>query len=187
MQCSNATWKEALQHLLNAADVVVVDLSSLSETNRGVAHELGKLVDQISLQRIILLVKDSTDMNVLRDILTQAWEDIAPDSPNRDTVGPRLRLYDVGGPSRRTPDESLYDWKRRQSTRLDETHLVCLLYDATQPPRIPANVEPKRDQESIRWSRVPMPRVVRRVRNIAFGAFLFFVLLISSCNVINAV
>ena len=38
----------------------------------------------------------------------------------------------------------------------------------------------------IRWSRVPMPPVLRLVRNIAFGIFLFFVLLISSCNVIRS-
>jgi hypothetical protein len=185
MQCGDATWKKALQHLLDAMDVVVMDLSSLSEENRGVAYELGKLLDQIPMQRIILLINDSTDMSVLKDILAQSWNDMAADSPNRDTAEPRIRVYHIGGPSERGTDESLYDWKRRLSARLDEKHLVCLLCDAAQPARIPATIDPKRDREAIRWSR-PMPPVFRLVRNIAFGIFLFFVLLISSCNMIRS-
>jgi hypothetical protein len=37
IQCANATWKEALQHLIDRADVVVMDLSSLSR-RRGSAE-----------------------------------------------------------------------------------------------------------------------------------------------------
>ena len=47
MQCGDATWKAALQSLLDQADVVVMDLSGLSEQNRGVAYELGKLVNEV--------------------------------------------------------------------------------------------------------------------------------------------
>jgi hypothetical protein len=187
MQCSDATWKEALQHLLATADVVVMDLSSLSEENRGIAHELGRLVDQVPLQRAILLINDSTEMDVLTDILAQAWENMASDSPNRDTAEPRLRLYQIGGSSERSPDESLYDWQRRQRSRLDAKPLVCLLYDAAQPPRVPATIDPKRDQDLLRWSRVPMPALLRKGRNVLFVLLLFVVLLASSCNLISAI
>jgi len=87
MQCANATWKEALQHLLDRADVVVMDLSSLSAQNRGVAYELGKLVDEVPLNRVVLLFDESTDLNVLKDILARAHEGIAADSPNRQGGG----------------------------------------------------------------------------------------------------
>ena len=87
MQCANATWKEALQHLLDRADVVIMDLASLSEQNRGVAYELGKLVDEIPFNRVVLLFDDSTDLTVLKDILAQAAGRMATDSPNRPGVG----------------------------------------------------------------------------------------------------
>ena len=43
IQCTNATWKEALQRLLDQADVVVMDLSSLSERNLGMPMNLKSL------------------------------------------------------------------------------------------------------------------------------------------------
>jgi hypothetical protein len=130
MQCSDASWKEALQSLLDAADVVVMDLSSLSEKNRGIAYELGKVLDRIALRRIVLLVDDSTDLELLKEILAHEWEDMAPDSPNRGVAERTLRLYHVGGPLKRMPGESLYDWRRRLRAQIDEKGLVCLLYDA---------------------------------------------------------
>ena len=185
MQCSDASWKEALQSLLDAADVVVMDLSSLSEKNRGIAYELGKVLDRIALRRIALLVDDSTDLELLKDILAHEWEDMAPDSPNRGVTERTLRLYHVGGPLKRMPGESLYDWRRRLRAQIDEKRLVCLLYDAARPRRTAAAVDAKSDAQSIRWSRVAMPQWIRSVRNFAFGTLLFLVLLISSCRLMK--
>ena len=151
MQCANATWKEALQHLLDRADVVVMDLSSLSAQNRGVAYELGKLVDEVPLNRVVLLFDESTDLNVLKDILARAHEGIAADSPNRQGGGLRVRVFDMGGTTARKPDESAYDWKRRIRTRMNEHALVGLLFDAAQPPRSATTIDPKRDWAAIRW------------------------------------
>jgi hypothetical protein len=186
MQCSDVTWKDALQHLLGAADVVVMDLSSLSQKNRGCAHEIGKLVDLLELQRIVFLIDTTTDMEVLDDILALSWENMAAASPNRHAASPRLRLYQTGGASRRGPHESLYDWRRRQSLRLDEKALVRLLFDAAQPARSVACIDPKRDAQSIRWARVPMPALVRRTRDLVFGSFFLLTLVISSCNVLQS-
>jgi uncharacterized membrane protein len=185
MQCSDVSWKEALQSLLDTTDVVVMDLSNLSEKNRGIAYELGEVFDQIAVKRIVLLVDDCTDLDLLKDILGQARQNMAPYSPNRDIAENALRVYHVGGPLKHLPDESLYDWKRRLRTQIDEKHLVCLLYDAAQPRRTSATVDSKRDLQSIRWSRVPMPNWFRSLRNFAFATLLFVVLLISSCRVLS--
>ena len=185
MQCSDASWKEALQSLLDAADVVVMDLSNLSEKNRGIAYELGKIFDQIAVKRIVLLADDSTNLDLLKDILAQAWENMAAGSPNREIAENVLRVYHVGGPLKHLPGESLYDWKRRLRTQIDEKHLVCLLYDAAQPRRTSATVDSKRDLQSIRWSRIPMPSWFRSLRNFAFAILLFVVLLTSSCKVLS--
>jgi hypothetical protein len=74
MRCANATWKAALQYLLDRADVVVMDLSSLSDQNRGVAYEIGKLIDEVPLHRVVLLFDESTDLKVLKEILFRAYE-----------------------------------------------------------------------------------------------------------------
>jgi hypothetical protein len=46
------------------------------EQNRGVAYEIGKLVDEVPLNRVVLLFDESTDLNVLKDILARAHEGI---------------------------------------------------------------------------------------------------------------
>jgi len=178
MQCANATWKEALQHLLDRADVVVMDLSSLSAQNRGVAYELGKLVDEVPLNRVVLLFDESTDLNVLKDILARAHEGIAADSPNRQGGGLRVRVFDMGGTTARKPDESAYDWKRRIRTRMNEHALVGLLFDAAQPPRSATTIDPKRD-----WlrsgGRLAMPGWLRWIFNVGWWALLFSVAMVS--------
>jgi hypothetical protein len=73
IQCNDATWKRALQAMLNDADAVVMDLSSFNDERRGCAYELGKLIEQIPLRRFILLVNARTDMPYLRRTLDDAW------------------------------------------------------------------------------------------------------------------
>jgi hypothetical protein len=179
MQCANATWKEALQHLLDRADVVVMDLSSLSQQNRGVAYEIGKLADEVSLNRVVLLFDESTDLDVLKDILARAYEGIAADSPNRQSGGLRVRVFDMGGTTARKPDEAAYDWKRRMRTRMNEHALVGLLFDAAHPPRSATTIDPRRDRAAIRWSRLAMPGWLRWVVNVVWWAFLLSVAMVS--------
>jgi hypothetical protein len=179
MQCASATWKEALQYLLDRADVVVMDLSSLSEQNRGIAYEIGKLVDQVPLNRVVLLFDQSTDLKVLKEILARAYEGIAADSPNCQSGGLRVRVFDMGGATARKPDESADDWKRRMLTRMNEHALVGLLFDAAQPSRSATAIDPKRDWAAIGWSRIAMPRWLRWIVNVAWWAFLFSLTVVS--------
>jgi len=186
MQCANATWKAALQYLLDRADVVVMDLSSLSEQNRGVAYEIGKLVDEVPLNRVVLLFDESTDLKVLKEILVRAYEAIAADSPNRRSGGLRVRVFDMGGTTARKPDESADDWKRRMRTRVNEHALVGLLFDAAQPPRSATAIDPKRDWAVVRWSRIAMPRWLRWVFNVVWWAFLFSVAMVSLYRLVHS-
>jgi len=185
MQCDNATWKQALQALLDRADVVVMDLSSLSDRNRGVAYELDKLVNEVPLNRLVLLFNDSTDLNVLKEILSQARENMTDDSPNRQPAALRLRVFNMGGSTARSPDESAYDWKRRLRTRMDERALVGLLCDAAQPPRTAMSIDPKRDRNSIHWSRVTMPRLARWTLSFMWWTLITSIVMVSSCRVVQ--
>ena len=117
MQCSNATWQEALQHLLDQADVVVMDLSGLSEQNWGVAYERGKLINEVPLNSSRSVVRRLYRYEVLRDILARAYENVAADLPNRFETGVRVRMFDMGGTTARKVDKSADDWKRRIRAR----------------------------------------------------------------------
>ena len=185
IQCNNATWKEALQCLLDQADVVVMDLSGLSEQNRGAAYELGKLVNEVPLNRVVLLYDDTTDLSVFKDILMQACKGMAADSPNRQSGGFRVRAFYLGGPTGRAPNESVYDWKRRMRARMEEQGLVGLLCDAAQPPRTAIPIDPKCDWDLMHWSRI-MPRLLRWVLNVIAWIFLFSVVTVSSCQVAHS-
>jgi hypothetical protein len=163
-----------------------MDLSSLSERNQGVAYELGKLVNEVPLNRVVLLYNDSTDLNVLKHILSRAWAGMAADSPNRQTVEPRVRVFYMGGATGRGPNESIYDWKRRIRVQMDEHALVGLLCDAAQPPRTVRSIDPKRDRNAIRWSRLAIPRWVRWAVNVVWWTFLFSVAAVSVYRMAHA-
>ena len=175
MQCSNATWKEALGKSLDAADVIVVDLSGLSEKNHGIAYEIEKLINEIPFHRIIFLVNDSSDMRVINDILHHAWNNISPDSPNKV---PSIQTIQFFRMVKRHDNETTYEWKLRQSKGLNNTSLVSLLYNAALPAKNPASIDPKRDIEAIRWTRFPMPEPVRKLVYLLCSVYLLYIAII---------
>lgn len=134
-QCTEATWRLAIRRMLDRADVVVMDLSSLSPTNQGCAWELGLLLDRVPLSRVTLLVNDSTDLECLQAILDAAARRIAANSPNRDNAAAVWQLIRIGGLAKRRRDESHFEWKRRIDHRLDPTVLAGRLLATAQPPR----------------------------------------------------
>ena len=83
-QCTSATWQLAVRGMMDRADAVVMDLSSLSPTNQGCAWEIGQLLDRVPLLRVTLLVNDSTDLKCLQTLLDDVARRVAAKSPNRD-------------------------------------------------------------------------------------------------------
>src|SRR5215210_2082032 len=134
-QCTEATWRPAIRRMLDRADVVLMDLSSLSPTNQGCAWELGLLLDRVPLPRVTLLVNDSTDLECLQAILDAAARRIAANSPNRDNATAVWQLVRIGGLAARLPHESHFAWKRRIDHRLDPAVLAGRLLATAQPPR----------------------------------------------------
>jgi hypothetical protein len=157
-QCTNATWREAILAMLDRCDMVVMDLSSLSVQNRGCAWELCQLLYRVPLNRVTLLVNDSTDLDCLRGILHKAAEHMPPDSPNRDHAP--WQLVRIGGLRARQPGESFYDWKRRLDDRLDPMLLTSWLLSIARLPHDPevtpeARAWPSIFSAGIPWARHP--------------------------------
>jgi hypothetical protein len=82
--CSDRTWRLALDDLIATADVVQMDLGGFDEDNQGCTLELGLLVDRVAIERVLLVVGDSTDLVLLRRVLEDAWGRMDANSPNRD-------------------------------------------------------------------------------------------------------
>lgn len=133
-QCTDASWRGAIQLMLDRADAVLMDLSSLSDTNQGCAWELGQLLDRVPLSRVTLLVNDSTDLVCLRRILNHAVQQMSRDSPNRNNPAAAWQQVRIGGLAARQPKESFFDWRRRQDSRLDPMQLAAWMISTARPP-----------------------------------------------------
>jgi hypothetical protein len=125
-QCTNTIWQEAVKMMLDRADVILMDLSSLSFERQGCAWELGQLLNRVPLSKVTLLMNDNTDMRCLREILETAVQHMPEDSPNRNRAA-AWQLISIGGLSARQPEQSYFDWKRRLDHRLDSVQLAAWL------------------------------------------------------------
>ena len=160
MQCMSDTWMIALQYLLDKADVVIMDFSYLNEKNKGVAYEVGKLLDQFSTSRLVFLINDTTDMDVLQRIINDAWNTRSPESPNRPDAEPRIRCIHTGVMPERRENESHYDWKNRFEVPIDGNLLVGLIYDSAMPIRNEQyQINIKRDRSAIYWTNLLIPYI----------------------------
>jgi hypothetical protein len=151
MQCTDATWKDAIQHMFDEADVIVMDLSGLTRVNRGCAYEIGKLVNEVPFERFLFLVNDGTDLVFLREILTEAARRL----PAR-TERAKVRIIQIGSVPERREEESVYEWQSRFGTVIDEDRLIGLLYDAAAQRAAPQPTPIK-----MHWTRpafLPAPR-----------------------------
>ncbi len=72
--CYADTWKQALAALVNNQNTVLMDLRSFTTRKPGCIHELNALVQVVPLNRIILVVDHTTDLDFLSQILSAAWQ-----------------------------------------------------------------------------------------------------------------
>lgn len=74
--CHDSTWQQALDALVAASDVVLMDLRSFKAHNRGCRHELGVLARAPRLARVVVLTDGDT-------ALAEARSDAAAAPPGR--------------------------------------------------------------------------------------------------------
>ena len=89
--CHDDTWRLTVTQLARAADAVVMDLRGFTSANWGCIFEIEHLAVAVPLQRVVLLVNDSTDIPFLKQVLRRAWS--TPHvSPNAAVGGNSLRI-----------------------------------------------------------------------------------------------
>jgi hypothetical protein len=85
--CGNDAWRPVVQQLMIGSDLVVMDLRGFSAKNQGCLFELQALVDFVPFDRMVLLVDNETDTDLLSQTLTARWQQTNSASPNVQGAG----------------------------------------------------------------------------------------------------
>jgi hypothetical protein len=93
--CRADTWQPTMRRLVADSDAVLMDLRSFSASNQGCVYELGRLLDEIDLGRIVFVTDKTTDHSFLEATLQQQWSSVAAESPNRFAGDPAARFFEV--------------------------------------------------------------------------------------------
>jgi hypothetical protein len=91
--CFADTWKMTLRRLLRASSAVLMDLRSFSPLKQGCLYELEQLLEVMPLERLVLVVDDTTDEPFLQHTLRTLWQRLPEHSLNRQTSVANVRIF----------------------------------------------------------------------------------------------
>ncbi|NRQ39089.1 hypothetical protein HII36_45795 [Nonomuraea sp. NN258] len=94
--CHGGFWKQAVDVLLDRADVVVIDLSGFRGENAGTGYELQRVIDRFPIRRVLVLADPGSDTVYLEAQVRHAWSRMAHGSPNAGTGRRHLLISTVG-------------------------------------------------------------------------------------------
>jgi hypothetical protein len=91
--CHADAWRAALPGLVGERDIVLMDLRSFSAANAGCIHELRYLVQEVPLDRCVLVIDDTTDAHFLARTLQEAAARLPADSPNHGRLAAEAPVH----------------------------------------------------------------------------------------------
>jgi len=94
--CVDNTWKKAVQQMMPVSKAVLMDLRGFSKQNRGCEYELGLLIDNYEVNKIVLLADEGPNLELIKDILKERWQQIKASSPNANLQEPVIKIYFPG-------------------------------------------------------------------------------------------
>jgi hypothetical protein len=90
--CHDDTWRMTVARLARDANAVFMDLRGFTASNCGCIWEIELLVHLVPIERVVLLVDETTDVSLLERTLATASQKIAADSPNATLEKPAVRV-----------------------------------------------------------------------------------------------
>jgi hypothetical protein len=90
--CHADTWQPTMRALAERSQAVLMDLRSFAENNQGCTYELQQLLDMVPLERVVLVIDDTTDRALLERTVHGMWQTLSPASPNLGTGDATLRM-----------------------------------------------------------------------------------------------
>jgi hypothetical protein len=94
LHCLPGTWQQVVTALLDAADVVLIDLRGLRPANRGVLYELALAVRRVPLRRLVVVTDARTDSSLVEQAAREAWT--GPGDADRTTARSTLDVLTLG-------------------------------------------------------------------------------------------
>lgn len=91
--CHDNTWRATVHALTQRSSAILMDLRGFGEEHGGCQFELGLLLEEVPLSRIVLLTDGSTKREVLTSLLTTLWKQLPTSSINRELEQPSIRLF----------------------------------------------------------------------------------------------
>lgn len=93
--CRVDTWQQTVTRLMAQSDLVVMDLRDFTSERKGCIFELGALIDEVPLRRVVLMIDQTTDEPLLRRTLADLWQRMEPQSPNASGEIACVRMIDL--------------------------------------------------------------------------------------------
>ena len=97
--CRSDSWQPTMRRLVAESDAVLMDLRGFGKSNQGCIYELGRLLDEIELGRVLFVVDGTTNRADFETTLAGLWKNIAAASPNRRVAAPTVRSLAVTEPT----------------------------------------------------------------------------------------
>jgi hypothetical protein len=94
--CYADSWQAALPGLVGKRNIVLMDLRSFSAANAGCVHELRFLVQEVPLNRCVLVIDNTTDAHFLERTLQEAAARLPAGSLNDGRLALEPMLYRLG-------------------------------------------------------------------------------------------
>jgi hypothetical protein len=139
--CHGKIWRQAVDMLLDQADRVVLDLSGTMPSNEGTLYEVQRVINRIPIERVIFLTDRHSDRNYLHAEIRDAWNRMAPGSPNSGSGlrVARLAVTDSYRQMQQQQGDWTYIYYRLVARRWQSRRLAAEL-DPLKPPT--GRVEP---------------------------------------------
>ena len=103
--CHEDTWRFTVTALLGRTNTVLMDLRGFSSANEGCEFEIKELLYLVPLERIMLLVDESTEQKILNERIQDFWSKLPISSINANAKEPQLTLIEVSDRSDAAVDE----------------------------------------------------------------------------------
>lgn len=93
--CHQDTWQSVLSKLVAGNDVVLMDLRNFQPENQGCIFEINQLLQSVSVHRLVLVVDNTTDRQLFREVLLAACAGLPLGSPNSGISADEVQLFEL--------------------------------------------------------------------------------------------
>ena len=105
--CYDDMWRAGVTRLVGQSHVILADFRGVTIESRGCEYEIREVLNTMPVERIVILVDRTTDMNHLAGILEDSWSSLQPASPNIGCLHRAIPTVFYEAPERRAVSTAL--------------------------------------------------------------------------------